>query len=352
MIGEKRNIFLDASTIFKGLKIAITLSLLFSAVLILMTFEPETLIYALNSLSPVIILEILVLLLINFVAAGLEFTITVSLIGHHISILDGVKLYLAGAFISNVTPMATGGGPFQIYFLHKRGIPIGQSTMVILTKFLLRLIFFTFFSIIFFIFFNKLISPGVLPRSVFYLGIGAGFLIAISLILFSIVPAISDKLLNFLFKIEKLRKFIRKNYKIKKFVVKGRKELREFHKSMKLLTENKGKLALAALTTILYWSSLYMIIPVILRGLGYEPNYLRAYVMQTILNMVIPYFPTPGASGVAELGFASIFVSFIPRGIIGIVTFFWRFVTFYLILIIGSIFVVREMGWKRRKADG
>ena len=67
---------------------------------------------------------------------------------------------------------------------------------------------------------------------------------------------------------------------------------------MKLLTEHKEKLALAALSTILYWSSLFMIIPVILRGLGYEPNYLRAYVMQTIFNLVIPYIPTPGASGV------------------------------------------------------
>lgn len=351
MTEEKHSLLLDSSKIFKGLKIAITLSLLFSAFLILMTLDQETLVYAINSLNPIIILEILVLLLINFIAAGLEFTITVSLTGNHISIFEGIKLYLAGAFISNVTPMSTGGGPFQIYFLHKRGINIGQATMVVLTKFLLRLFFFTTASIVFFVCFNNLISPGVLPRSVFYLGLGIGFVIAISLILFSIVPSISDKLISLLFKIKKLKSFIQGNYKIKKFIVKGRKELREFHKSMKLLTEHKGKLALVALSTVLYWSSLFMIIPVILRGFGYNPNYLRAYVMQTIFNMIIPYFPTPGASGAAELGFASIFVSFIPRGIIGIVTLLWRFVTFYLILIIGSFFALRELGWKRRKPN-
>jgi len=135
-------------------------------------------------------------------------------------------------------------------------------------------------------------------------------------------------------------------------IVKGREELREFHKSMELLAHHKLKVLLAIISTVVYWSSLFLIIPVILKGLGYEPYYLKSYVMQTIFNMVIPYMPTPGASGVAEVAFASIFISFIPKGIIGIVTFLWRFITFYFILIIGGFFALRELGWKRRKSNG
>lgn len=351
MVQENRNNALDAKNIFKGLKIAISLSLLFSAILILMTLDQETFIKAINSVSPLIIIEISFLMFINFIAAGLEIKIMVSLTGNNLSIKEGIKLYLAGSFISNVTPMATGGGPFQIYFLHKRGINIGQATMVILTKFLLRLFFFSTASLVFFIFFNDFILPGILPDFVFYIALALGFIIAISLIIFSIVPAFSDKLITLLFKIGKLKSFIQSNYKIKKIIVKGRKELREFHQSMKLLVEHKSKVLLAAMSTVLYWSSLFLIIPVILKGLGYEANVIRSYVMQTLFNLVIPYMPTPGASGMAEIGFASIFISYIPRGIIGIVTFLWRFVTFYFILIIGGYFALRELGWKRRKGN-
>jgi len=352
MVEREKAYSLDLEKVFKGLKIAISISLLFSAILILMTLDEESLIKALNSVSIFVLLKIIALLLINFTAAGLGFKIMVSATGNYIKLIDGIKLFLAGSFISNVTPMATGGGPFQVYFLHKKGINLGQSTMVILTQFILRIFFFTTMSLFFLVFFSDLISPGIIPGYIFYIAFGAGFIIAISLILLSIVPSISEKLINLLFKIEKIKSLVQKNYKIKRLIVKGREELREFHKSMELLAHHKLKVLLAIISTVVYWSSLFLIIPVILKGLGYEPYYLKSYVMQTIFNMVIPYMPTPGASGVAEVAFASIFISFIPKGIIGIVTFLWRFITFYFILIIGGFFALRELGWKRRKSNG
>lgn len=343
---------LNTKKVFKGLRIAIGVSLLFSAILILMTLDEEALLRAVNSVSFLVFLKIAGLMIINFIAAGSGLKIMVSATGNYITLIDGIKLYLAGAFISNVTPMATGGGPFQVYFLHNRGINLGQSTMIVLTQFILRIFFFTSASLFFLIFFNDAISPGILPDYIFYVAFGAGFLIAISLILFSIVPGISESLINLLFRIKKLRNFVKNNYKIKRLITKGRKELREFHQSMQLLVHHKKKVLLVGGTTLLYWSSLFLIIPTILTGLGYDPHYLKSYVMQTIFNLVIPYTPTPGASGVAEVGFASIFISFIPRGIIGIVTFLWRFITFYLILIIGGVFALREMGWNRSKSNG
>ncbi|MFW6022492.1 MAG: lysylphosphatidylglycerol synthase transmembrane domain-containing protein [Halanaerobiaceae bacterium] len=347
---NKTNI-VDAAAVFKGLKIAISLSLLFSAILILMTLDKAAFIKAVDSINIITILKVIILILINFIAAGLKFKIMVSATGNYISLYTGVKLYLAGAFISNVTPMATGGGPFQIYFLHKRGINLGQGTMVILTQFILRIFFFTTGSLVFFVFFKDYISPGILPGYLFYIAFGVGFLITISLIIFSIVPGISEALINLLFKINFIRKFVTKHYKIKKLIAKGRLELREFHQSMELLIEHKMKVFWTAVSTIIYWTAIFMIIPVILMGMGYEPYFFKAYVMQTIFNLIIPYMPTPGASGIAEVGFASIFISFIPRGIIGIVTFMWRFATFYLILVIGGFYAIRELGWKRRKTD-
>lgn len=70
---------------------------------------------------------------------------------------------------------------------------------------------------------------------------------------------------------------------------------------------------------------------------------MEAYIMQTLIYLVLPFFPTPGASGVAELGVASLFIAFIPGNYLGIVVFGWRFFTFYLLLIPGGILCLREI---------
>ena len=349
MPAKKRNPGLDAGKAIKGLKIAIGLSLLFSAIVVLATFDEEAFLKAISSLSPLIILEILILLAINYITAGMEVKIMVKATGNSLSLQEGIKSFLVSSFASNVTPIASGGGPFQIYFLHKRGISLGQATTVVLAKFVLRSFYFSFSSLFFLLFFNDLISPGALPDKVFYICIILGFLIAVGIIAFCISPDLINYIIKSLFRFKKVRNLVRKNYGLKRLLVRGRKELREFHHSMELLAQHKKSLLLAACCTFLYWSSLFLIVPVILRGLGYEPNFFQSYIMLTIFNLIIPYMPTPGASGMAELGFASIFVSFIPKGIIGLVTFLWRFASFYLILIIGGFFTFRELGWERRK---
>ncbi|MEJ6950887.1 lysylphosphatidylglycerol synthase transmembrane domain-containing protein [Natronospora cellulosivora (SeqCode)] len=351
MEDKQKGYYLDSKTVFKGLRITIGLSLLFSAILILMTLDREEFLRAIKRVDFIFFIQIIVLVIINIVSAGIKFKVMIAATGSSISLKEAMKLHLAGSFISNVTPMATGGGPFQIYFLLRRGMNLGQSTTIVLTQFILRIFFFTFASLIFFIFFSDLISPGILPSYIFYFAIGIGFFITVSIIIISIFPSILDKLLRLLFKIRILKKLVKRSYKLKRFIVNGRKELEEFHQSMELLVKHKDKVFLAALSTFVFWTSMFMIIPVILRGLGHHPYYFRAYVMQTIFNLVIPYMPTPGASGVAELGFASIFITFIPRGIIGIVTLLWRFFTFYLILIIGGLVTFKELGWDRVKNE-
>ncbi|MFW6035771.1 MAG: lysylphosphatidylglycerol synthase transmembrane domain-containing protein [Halothermotrichaceae bacterium] len=348
---DKKSRVIETSAIFKGLRFAIILSLLISAILILMTLDTDSIKKILESVKPEILLLIVIIMLINWSAAGLRFKIMVSTVGHRITFREGIIIFLTGSFISNVTPFATGGGPFQVYLLHKKGINIGKATMVILTQYLMRVFFFITANTIFLVFFKWAISPGIVPSYVFYMAYGAGFLFAFAVIVFTIVPGIVEKLLSLFLRIKKIKQFVENSYKTRKLIVRIRKEVNEFHRSLELLQHHKRKLVLAILVTLVYWTALFMILPLILIGLGYEPGFFKSYVMQTIFNLVIPFIPTPGASGIAELGFASIFVSYIPKGIIGLVTFAWRFITFYFILIVGGFFALREIGWKRHKKN-
>ncbi|MEC9488508.1 MAG: lysylphosphatidylglycerol synthase transmembrane domain-containing protein [Halanaerobium sp.] len=339
-IPRKRTI--ERSQLIKGLKIGILISLLIMTALILVTVNREALHRALASLQPRILAGLILLMFANWLLAGLQFKILIHTLGEEIGLLDSIVIYLIGAFISSVTPFATGGGPFQVYLLHKKGISIGKGSTVILTLFILRIFFFGLASAVFLVFFNWAISPGVIPGYIFYLAFGIGILISAAIILFTLIPGLINRVFSKILQFKPVRGFLHKNFRAKRLLVKARRELEEFRSSLALLGQYKTQLIIAGLCTVGYWSSLFLIIPLVLNGLQLEPHFFKSYVMQTVINLVLPYMPTPGASGIAEIGFASLGVSFIPGNFVGLVTLIWRFFVYYLVLIVGGIMTMKE----------
>lgn len=338
---------IDRQTIFKGLRLAVILSLIISAIIIIITIDENTLERVIINMELKYIWIILGLMVINITAAGQRLKVMVSKIGTTLPLLDCMIIHISGAFVSNVTPFASGGGPFQIYFLHKKGVNVGKASTVVVTNFLFRLFYFGLLTPIFLIFYNDYISAGVLPKYIFYFAFGMGILISAGIILLTLVPEIGDKLTDYILGINKIHNLIKNSYRAKRWLVTTRREVRDFRKSLNILKDNKTALFWGAFYTIIFWSSLFMVMPVILISFGAEPRFLQAYIMQTIFYLMLPYTPTPGASGIAEVGFASIFVAFIPSNILGLVTFGWRLFTFYLILVVGGIFALREISKKR-----
>jgi len=337
----------DKKTIFKGLRLAILISFAISALIILVTIDRSSLKEIITGIKKEYLFYIMLIMFLNWMFAGLRLKTLVETIDNHISLKDCMIIYLSGAFVSNVTPFATGGGPFQIYFLHKKGVKVGKSSTAIVIQFVLRLFFLGILTPIFFIFFRKNISSGAIPGYLFYIAFGFGALISISIIILTLIPSITGELINLVFKIEKLRDFLKSSHKAKRWLVKARRELNEFRYSLEVMSKYKGKLFLAGVYTILYWSTIFLVIPMILKGMGVKPYFFRSYVMQTLFYLVLPYTPVPGASGIAEIGFASLFVSFIPKNIIGLVTFAWRLFTFHLILLVGGFFALKEISKKK-----
>ena len=126
---KKENPGLDAGKALRGLKIAIGLSLLFSTLVILATFDEETFLKAISSLSPLIILEILILLMINFIAAGLEVKIMVKATGNNLALREGIKSYLVSSFASNVTPIVA-AAPFKSISCIKGDSVLGRQQLL------------------------------------------------------------------------------------------------------------------------------------------------------------------------------------------------------------------------------
>lgn len=335
---------LDKKYILRGLRLAILISLLISAFLIIFTIDTDSLLTVGSVMSSRYILYLVIVVILSWAFAALRLKLLLSTVGYNISFRSCFEVYLSGAFVSNVTPFASGGGPFQVYFLHKKGVNIGKSSTVVVIQFLIRLFFFGLLTPIFFIFFNWAVSSGVIPGSLFYLAFGSGIAISVGIILLVLIPGIMDKIINTIFRIKKLKKFVKNSYRAKRMLVKARAEMRDFRYSMEIMRGYKLELFVAWLFTAIRWSLMFIIVPLILLGMGLDPHFFRAYVMMTLIYLILPYMPSPGASGIAEVGVASLFVSFVPGSYVGLVTFAWRLFTFYAVLMVGGPIALKEIG--------
>ncbi|PRX20123.1 hypothetical protein BX659_1362 [Orenia metallireducens] len=340
----------NKSKVKTGLKFSLGVSILASILLIILTMDENTIDKLMAVNIYYLVLAVIICFLMWFVG-GLRTKLIANALEEKLSLKAGFDIFLVGAFVSNVTPFASGGGPVQVLLLHRKGISLGKSSTIIIIQFVLRLLFFGILAPILFLRFKSLIKPGIISIEILNLAILLVLLISVIIIYFIWQPDNIKYLTKKMTKIRVLNSLL-KNDKTKGLVDKFYQEMEEFHNSLWQLTKYKrSSLIWAGLCTIIFWGLFFTIAPVILLGLGAKPFFLRSFVMQTIFYLILPYIPTPGGSGVAELGFASFFASFVPKSLLGLLAIVWRSLTFYLPIILGGLILLRILGLKGLKAN-
>lgn len=115
-----------------------------------------------------------------------------------------------------------------------------------------------------------------------------------------------------------------------------------------LIAKGKWRFALAVGLAALQWSSRYSLLGLILAGLNLAPNFLEIFFTQWVVFTIMNFFPSPGATGGAELTFALMYQSLIPQNLLGVLGAAWRMLTFTLpvALATGLLFLLAE---KRQK---
>ena len=113
----------------KGLIIFILLAFGVSAVIIFRSVDGHTI----RSLLAADKFKLIIALLAVFAAWVCDsgrFCALASAAHEHVSFPLGIALTWLNYFGSAVTPMQSGGGPFQVYALYKRGIPVGKGIAI------------------------------------------------------------------------------------------------------------------------------------------------------------------------------------------------------------------------------
>lgn len=314
----------------KGFRIFALISTVTILVILLFTINKRTWTYFQN-LKPLYLGGIVLLWVLFLVFDGLRVRILAGALGGKVDLKTAAEVILTGLFLAAVTPFQIGGFPVQLYILNKRSLSLGKSTLVLLFRGLLTTLLLASIFPFIFIFYSEYFSTTLIKGLFFYLAIVFPLGLTI-FFLFMIFPQYMKELFGFL----------KKNRWVFHFFDRFFKEVEEARSGLaRYFLQQKLQLFYAFLATVASTICFYLIALAIILGLGIDAPKLNVVVLQLILNCVLMFIPTPGASGVAEAGFVTLFSTVCPRELLGVYALLWRFFTFYLGVIIGGVIVLK-----------
>lgn len=272
-----------------------------------------------------------------------------------------LKNGIIGKFYDNITPFSTGGQPFQAYYFHNKGYRSDVATSIPVVKYIIQLVSWIFVSLILYIANHNVLDT--LPQATkltvkitTYVGIGIACLAPIIVVLFSIFPKFTSKILAFFIKLGVKLKLIHHPDKIiAKIEVFIENYSFAFQSCFKRLTQILFVFLICIVDFLITMSLPFFVLIAI--G-GVEPSLKLAYDVITLNAYSLfaaSLIPTPGNTGAIETAYSMVFSTATPdTSILVYIVFVWRFLTYYIYILFGVIrFIyrfIRDMYRKHKKS--
>lgn len=298
-----------------------------------------------------IIIAILSMFLFWFLEADMIYALIIKFTDHKRNIKTfwlAVKVTMIGQYYSNITPMATGGQPVQLYILKDDDISLSNGTAILISKFLLFQIGVTIYSFCLAIYKVKLLINYYSGTSIFIiigLTLNLIMLSTIMLIAFNqqILLKLCEALFNFLYKIHVIKDVKKIMYKTENFISEYKESIgklkEDYWFTIKMYAITFIQLTVFFSTTFFVYKSLNL----------NESNILDLICLQSFLYMAVSFIPTPGTAGASEVGFILLLGHLFPSSIISTAMLLWRGISYYFSLIFSGFFsfVVTALGKKK-----
>ena len=245
---------------------------------------------------------------------------------------------LTTQFFNGVTPFSTGGQPMAIYMLTEEDVKPAHATSIILQNFLLyqmALLFIGGIAVILNYSLN-LFPDSIVLRKLIALGFIINTIVGVVIILISFSKKFNKEFISKLIDFLSLIRIVKNKEKTKK---KWCRLLDEFHNSASLLKKDKTLFIKGFTYNLIGLIFLYLTPIFILFSLK---NYVSLNLINTISSSAYVFImgafvPIPGGSGGVEFGYLEFFKYFIPNSLLSTSLLLWRFITYYLGILIGGI---------------
>jgi len=299
----------------------------------------------------------LIALFMCFLAKGLKLSVMSKYLTKKWHFKTCMETAVIGHYYNNVTPLAVGGQPFEIYHLSKHGVHGGVASALPIAAFFLNQLAFVLLSLVSLVLYLRgVVLPGCdenflaialgnyesVIKVMAIVGLVLCFFLPFLVIVFSFLPRFSAWIVKVVMKIGNKLRIVKKpeltTYKTIKNVVHNSKCLKMISKNpLVFITEFVLSLMEnIALSTIAYFT---------LKLFGFDlpadgfHEWMQVVQLCIILYISISFVPTPGNSGAADLSFYLLFSTGITTaGLAFPAMITWRVLAFYSFIIIGFIF--------------
>lgn len=290
------------------------------------------------------------LLIVYFTADGLRLYYILRVLGERVPARAMARLVFINLFFSNITPLATGGGFAQIWYLRGYGVNIGKATAATTIRTMLAVVFIFSAAPLCLLVVDDLAGLEFIRELLPYIAaLAAGYLAVFAVLLLRprwlLFPV--DRLLCWLPRV----RLVSEN-RVARWRWRLRRELVHFVRSFSRYAKGSPRfIVLSVLCTAVFLVSLFSFPAVLLWSLGYEVDYFRVLGLLAVTTFFMYFTPTPGASGLAEGLFARLFAGLVSPPHLVLVTLAWRFCTIYLGVLIGMVIVQRDLVRSGRHRD-
>lgn len=257
-------------------------------------------------------------------------------LGEKTTFFKNLKYALIGFFFSAITPAATGGQPMEIYYMHKDGISVANSTLALLVQLMSLQIVNLSIGITSVLFNYEVINNGGLVLlAIIGIILNSGALVLLTIGIFS--RRLSKGLINIAVKI--LKFFRKKN--IEELQEKMESELTKYQEDSEYIKKNKRVIIKSVLTTLVQMLVYYTVPFFVYKAYGLnEHSIIRIMSLQALLYTTVSGIPSPGSVGVSEGGFLGIFRNVFPETLINSAMILNRVINFYLLVTVSAVIVI------------
>jgi len=328
-----------------------TLIILIVTLLVLILALKEDFVSTINALKNMDLKYLFLAIFVFFLSILLKAYISYKVVNEKekYSLKESIKHNVIVQFFNGITPFSTGGQPMEVYMLKEHGIRASHGTNFIMQNFIfyqIALVIFGIFAVGYNAKYHLFPASPILRNLVFI-----GFLVNTLVAVFLFIIAFSKKFTSFIIyhtiEILSKLKLIKEKEKTK---LHWEERITEFHRSTQELKHRKV-LAVSSIFLNLLSLACFYITPLLIVYSLHDFESLKvvdSLVASAYVLIIGAFVPIPGASGGIEYSFLSFFHAFLSSGVTSAVLLVWRFITYYLPMIIGAIVFNIDEGRKKQ----
>lgn len=250
-----------------------------------------------------------------------------------------LKVATIGRYYDLVTPLGSGGQPFEIYYMRKHGYEGDKATSMPLAKYMVWQISFFLLCLIILI----LKSADYVTSPLVLICAWVGLSIVLLIFLFVFFVSVTNKfgasvvvaVLKLLYKLKIIKNYRKTLLKVLKFV-------KSYQYNIKSLFNSPLVVLGEIIVTILGIISNALIAYFIYLTFAETPDvgWWEIVCMTCICELASSFIPLPGGSGAQELSFNALLGSLFPIGSFFWGVLFWRILTYYIYIMEGVILLI------------